>query len=167
MDSMDWYLVHTKTHSEKTAEMNLQQLGVEVFCPLLQQEKIIRRKRQHVVAPLFPGYLFAKFDPNHQYRAVHYATGISKVVMFGATPAKVEEELIEALKAKMLNGIMRVAMQSAFKPGQKVRIQDGPFRGLEAVFECEMSDHQRVALLLQAVGYQARVVLRTEQVSSI
>jgi transcriptional antiterminator RfaH len=164
---MNWYLVNTKTHSEKMAEMNLQRLGVEVFCPLLQQEKIIRRKRQTVVSPLFPGYLFAKFDPAHQYRAVHYATGISKVVMFGATPAKVEEELIDAMKANMFNGFVRIAVQAPFKPGQKVRIQDGPFRGLEAVFECEMSDRQRVAILLQAVAYQARVVVRTEQVTSL
>ncbi len=58
-----WFLVHTKPHSEKLAETHLQQLGVEIFCPLIKQEKIIRRKRRSVISPLFPGYLFAKFDP--------------------------------------------------------------------------------------------------------
>lgn len=43
----------------------------------------------------------------------------------------------------------------------------GLFGGLEALLECEMSDRQRVALLLQAVAYQARVVVRTEQVTSL
>lgn len=162
-----WYLVNTKSHGEKVAETNLHQLEVEVFCPLLRQEKIIRRKRQNVVSPLFPGYLFAKFDPQHQYRAVQYATGVRKVVMFGSTLAQVEEELINTIKAKMSNGYVRVHVSSSFKPGQKVRIQDGPFRGLEAVFECEMSDHQRVALLLQAVAYQARVVVRAEHITTL
>ena len=46
--SKGWFLVHTKPHSEKLAETHLQQLGVEIFCPLIKQEKIIRRKRRSV-----------------------------------------------------------------------------------------------------------------------
>ena len=59
----DQFLVHTKPHSERLAETHLQQFGVEIFCPLLKQENIIRRRRRSVISPLFPGYLFAKFDP--------------------------------------------------------------------------------------------------------
>lgn len=167
MGPLHWYLVNSKTHSEKIAESSLVHLGVEVFCPLLKQEKIIRRRRQTVIAPLFPGYIFARFDPKHQYRAVHYATGVRQVVTFGSVLAKVEEELIEAIKDRMERGYVTVQAATPFKPGQKVRIQDGPFQGLEAVFECEMSDRQRVALLLKAVAYQARVVVRADQVTSL
>ncbi len=48
-----------------------------------------------------------------------------------------------------------------------MRIQDGPLQGLEAIFEREMGDRQRVALLLQSVSYQARVVVRVDQVVNL
>jgi len=40
-----------------------------------------------------------------------------------------------------------------------VTIQEGPFNGIEAVFEREMDDQQRVVLLLRTLAYQARVVM--------
>ena len=49
-------------------------------------------------------------------------------------------------------------------PGEIIRIQTGPLQGLEAVFVREMSDHERVVLLLRTLTYQARVVLPVEQV---
>lgn len=163
----DWFLVHTKPRSEKLAETHLQQFGLEIFCPLLKQEKIIRRKRRSVISPLFPGYLFAKFDPFRQYRAVHYATGVRRVVTFGTTIARVEESMIEAMKARLFEGCVKMSKCSSFTPGQKVRIQDGPLQGLEAIFEREMSDRQRVTLLLQSVAYQARVVVHVDQVANL
>ncbi len=140
---------------------------MEIFCPLLKQEKIIRRKRRSVISPLFPGYLFAKFDPFRQYRAVHYATGVRKVVSFGTTIARVEESLIEAIKERLFEGGIKVSKCSSFMPGQKVRIQVGPLLGMEAIFERELSVRQRVALLLQSVAYQARVVVHVDQVANL
>jgi len=46
-----------------------------------------------------------------------------------------------------------------FRPGQAVRIQEGPLHGLEAIFEREMPSYQRAVLLLRALSYQARVVV--------
>jgi len=48
---------------------------------------------------------------------------------------------------------------STFRPGQVVRIQEGPLHGLEAIFEREMPGYQRAVLLLRALSYQARVVV--------
>jgi transcription antitermination factor NusG len=49
-------------------------------------------------------------------------------------------------------------------PGDVVQIQEGPFKGLEAVFEREMGDSQRAVLLLQALSYQASLVVNLQQV---
>ncbi len=160
---MDWYAVNTKPRQEDIAELNLQRLGVEIFFPQLKQEKLIRRKRQSVIGPLFPGYLFARFNLDAHYRAVNYAQGVRRMVSFGAAPVAVAEEVIESIKSRVCDGYVTVQPPS-FKPGQVVRIQEGPLRGLEAVFEQETSDHQRVVLLLQTLSYQARVVVPVELV---
>ena len=92
--SMHWYAINTKPHREKQAELHLSQLSVETFLPLLRRSKVIRRMRKTVIGPLFPGYLFARFDVQDHYRAVSYARGVRKIVEFGSTPARVDEELI-------------------------------------------------------------------------
>jgi transcriptional antiterminator RfaH len=161
-----WYAVNTKPHKERQAEMNLTRIGVESFCPLLKESRVIRRVRRTVISPLFPGYLFAKSDLAAQYRTVIYAKGVRTIVAFGSTPAKVEEELIQAIKNRLHNGY--VTLESNLpKAGQVVRIQSGPLSGLEAIFEREMSGSHRAVLLLKMLSGQARVVLPFDQVANL
>lgn len=155
---MHWYAVNTKPHQEHLAEFNLQRFGVETFCPLLKQSKVVRRRQQNSISPLFPGYLFARFRIEEQYRAVLYARGVRNIVAFGSTPATVDEEMIEAMKCRLRNGYVTVPV-SIFTPGQVVRIQEGPLHGLEAIFQREMPGYQRAVLLLRTLSYQARVVV--------
>jgi len=166
-DHAHWYLVHVKTRAEKMASVHLDRLGLETFCPQLKQEKIIRRIRREVLTPFFPGYVFVKFDPMFQFRAVQYATGVRKIVTFGDTLARVDSSIIETMRERMTKGCVHVSNHSSFQPGQKVRIHDGPLQGFEAVFECEMSDRQRVTLLLKTVAYQARVVVPVSQIANL
>lgn len=162
-----WYLVHVKSRAEKSAAVHLERLGLESFCPQLKQEKIIRRVRRDIMVPFFPGYVFVKFDPMFQYRAVQYSTGVRKIVTFGDTLARVDSSIIETLRERMTKGCVDVSNSSSFQAGQKVRIHEGPLQGFEAVFECEMSDHQRVTLLLKTVAYQARVVVPVRQITTL
>jgi len=162
-----WYLVQVKPRGEKVSSIHLDQLGLEVFCPQLKQEKIIRRVRREVVGPLFPGYVFVKFDLLFHYRAVQYATGVRRVVSFGDTFARVDSSIIDTMRARLTQGCIHVSNCSSFQPGQKVRIHDGPLKGFEAVFECEMSDRRRVSLLLERVAYQARVVVPVDQIANL
>ncbi|TLY44372.1 MAG: hypothetical protein E6K58_03070 [Nitrospirae bacterium] len=164
--TMHWYVINTKPHREKEAELQLKRLSVETFLPLLRRSKIIRRMRKTVTGPLFPGYLFARFDLNEHHRAVSYARGVRKIVEFGSTPARVDEELIQGMKTRLCNGYVSLAPR-LLAPGQVVKIQDGPLSGFEAVFEREMPDHQRVVLLLRTLAYQARVVVPSEQVANL
>jgi transcriptional antiterminator RfaH len=161
---VDWYTINTKPHQEDTVERNLQRLGLETFCPLLQQTRVVRRRRLTIVDPLFPGYLFARFNLATHYRAVCYAQGVRKLVAFGQAPAIVDEEIIRSIKSRASNDRCIQIEPASFITGQVVRIQEGPLRGLEAVFEQEMSDHQRAVLLLRTLSYQPRVIVNLEHV---
>ena len=163
VNEMHWYAVNTKPRQEKPAQWNLERLNVEVFYPQLKQKKLIRRRSQMVMGPLFPGYLFVRFDVDKHYRAVHYSQGVRAVVGFGSDPAKVDEEMIESIRSRLEEGYLIIPPPS-FTPGQTVRIQAGPFEGLEAIFEREMPAQERVMLLLKALSYQARVLIDREQV---
>jgi transcriptional antiterminator RfaH len=161
-----WYVVHSKPQQERAAQLTLQRLGISTFFPEVKESKVIRRKKQIRISPLFPGYLFARFRVTDQYRAVVYARGVRAVVSFGLTPVIVDEEIIEAIKGKLVSGYVTTPA-STFTPGQVVRIQEGPLHGLEAIFEREIPGYERAVLLLRSISYQARVVVDVEQVVNL
>lgn len=160
---MPWYVVSTKPHREKQAELHIKQWGIECLLPLLKVSKVIRRTRKTVIAPLFPGYLFARFDLVRHYRAVTYATGVRKIVEFGSGPVELDPAMIDAMKERLTDGYVTPQLER-FKAGQIVHIKGGPLAGLEAVFMREMTDRNRVLLLLNTLGLHAKVTLDSDQV---
>jgi len=158
--NINWYLIHAKARQEGTAEMNLQQLGVETFCPRFKQLKAKRWKTQaEGKGPLFPGYLFVRVDMSTEFRKVTYAHGVLRVVKFGSAPALVAEEIIHSIRAREDDGLVVLSPSSSLNPGQTVLIDKGPFQGFEAIFEQELNGINRVALLLKTVAYQGRIVV--------
>ena len=160
---MHWYVVSTKPHQEKQAEFHLKQYGIECFLPLLKESKIVRRIRKTVIEPLFPGYLFARFDLGKHYRAVSYATGVRKIVGFGSGPVELDVTMIHAIKERMNNGYVEL-MSARPAVGQVVHIKGGPLAGLEAVFMREMTDRNRVLLLLNTLGVHAKLTIDIKHV---
>src|SRR6185295_7887815 len=161
---MHWYAVSTKPHQEKQAELHIKQYGIECFLPRLKESKIIRRMHKTVIVPLFPGYLFARFDLDKHCRAVSYATGVRKIVEFGSGPVELDPAMIDAIKNRLHDGYVTL-MPVRPASGQVVHIKGGPLAGLEAVFIREMTDRNRASLLLNTLGFQARLTLNMDQVS--
>ena len=161
---MPWYAVSIKPHQEKQAELYIKRFGIECFLPLLKENKLIRRTRKTVIEPLFPGYLFARFDLDKHYRAVSYATGVRKVVEFGTGPVELDATMIDAIKERLNDGYVTL-MPVRPMHGQVVRIKGGPLGGLEAVFIRQMTDRNRALLLLNTLGFHARLTLSIDQVS--
>lgn len=163
---MLWYLLQSKPRQEHLAVLSLMHLGVEAFSPHLTRSKMIRRKVRRVTEQLFPGYLFAKFDADTEYRKVIYAPSVRNVVTFGSVLALVDEETIELIHSRV-DDRYRVVQPSSLTLGQIVRIEEGPLCGVQAVFERELSGSQRVILLLNAVSYQARITIDREHVVAV
>jgi transcriptional antiterminator RfaH len=153
----EWYVVRTKPHQEDVAESSLGRGGIEVLCPRIQERRLIRRRVQQVVSPLFPGYLFAKCALSG-LRLIRYARGVRNVVAFGSGPAVMSSEVMEEILKRLQGGVVIPPTQT-FAHGNVVRIQDGPLRGLEAVFERELAGQQRAMLLMKMLASQVRVVV--------
>ncbi len=155
----NWYLIHTKVRQENVAEINLQHLGVETFCPCIENTRSTssqgKAKKNN---PLFPGYIFVRVDISREFRKVSYCRGVIRVVKFGLTPAIVEDEIVNTIKTREKNGLV-VIRHPSFKRGQTIVIDNGPFQGFNAIFEQELNGLQRVAILLKTVSFQGRMVI--------
>ena len=160
---MHWYVIRTKPRQERQSEFSLRQLPVETFLPLLKRSTWRGRQEKIVVEPLFPRYIFARFDINDRYRAVNFAKGVLNIVKFGLKPAAVNGALIGAIRERLEDGYVTPATER-FEKGQIVQISGGPLAGLEAVFVSEMTEQHRVLLLLNTLGLHAKLTIDSAQV---
>ena len=74
-------------------------------------------------------------------------------------------EEVEAILGRMEDGA--VVVRPSYRAGDLVRIGTGPLEGLEAIFEREMPDQDRVVLLLRSLSYQARIVVDLAEVVNL
>lgn len=161
-----WYTIQTKPRKEKVVENRLTDLHLEVFLPWLRCRRRVASRFDWVLSPLFPGYLFCRLDLLTSGKAVRYAPGVKDFVKFGSRFAQVGDDVIENLKARCPHGVAEIKPKR-YRRGEPVRITEGPFSGLEAVFEREMKDSERVAILLEFLGRQTRMVLPLEMISPL
>jgi transcriptional antiterminator RfaH len=163
----DWYAVHTHAQSEEKAVHHLNNQGFEVYLPRYLKRRRHARKTELIKAPLFPRYLFVKFDMNlHQWRAINSTLGIKHLVCTGDTPSSVHSEIIEAIQFhENENGIVVVDPCERFQKGDPVRLLDGPFADVVGLFD-GASDDQRVMILLDLMGRRVRVKMKSEFVEA-
>jgi len=116
--------------------------------------------------PLFPGYVFCRLDLVLSGKAVRYTRGVKDFVKFGDRFAEVAEGVIGTLRERCPDGIAQV-QPVTYRAGEPITIKEGPLSGLEAVFESEMKGNQRVAVLLEFLGRQTRVVLSSDMIGRL
>ena len=159
-----WLCVHTRPRRESGAERYCREvLSLDTYYPKLKHLKTIRRVKRWIVGPLFPRYFFCRLNLAQSFRAVQYAPQVVGVISFGGRPSPVDDAIIEHLKQWAGEAVDVVTVRPGFRPGDLVEIADGPLRGLQAVVLQEMSDHDRVAVLLSTLGCQARLIVSRSQ----
>ena len=162
---MEWYCVHTRPREEDAATQYCRQfLELQVFYPRLKRRKITGLTKLWVIGPLFPRYFFCRMNLATHGRAVRYAPHIIDVIRFSDRPVVVEDWIIEDLKRWAGDTVDAVSISPSLAPGDRVEVIDGPLRGLQAVFQQELSDKERVAVLLVTLACQPRLVLNRSQV---
>lgn len=156
-DQPAWYCVRTKPCQEDYAEEHLGQQGIEVYSPRIRMRKTIRRKLCTVNRPMFPGYLFGRFAYCDCARCVGYSLGVLRIVSFGNRPAIVDDDIIAEIRLHANEQGIIILEPPPIRRGDPVTITEGPFRGFEAIFERDLSDRDRVLILLSELEMRARV----------
>lgn len=162
----NWYVIQTKPKKEEEADSYLSTRGVEIFSPLMETFTLRKGRMNKELKPLFPGYIFGKFDLEQNYPLVRWGRGVKKVLGFGGYPTSISEEVVEIIKERTDNeGIMRG--KQIFKANDVIRIKTGPFKDLLAIFERWVSDSERVKILLNLIGYQPAVEMHYSMIEKV
>ncbi|MFQ5851067.1 MAG: transcription termination/antitermination protein NusG [Candidatus Binatia bacterium] len=161
-----WYTIQTKPRKENSVEKRLGDLGLEVFLPWVRLRRRIGSRYQRILAPLFPGYLFCRLDLFITGKAARYAPGVRDFVKFGNRIAEVGEEIINGILERCPGGVAEIRPRP-YHVGEPVLIKEGPLSGLEGIFEREMRGSERVAVLLELLGRQTRLILSSEMIGRL
>jgi len=165
MDMKRWYVVSTKPRNEDRSAANLAQGGIEVLSPKLKFRRWREGKFVEIVEPMFPSYIFVKFHPVDEFRLVKYTRGIKTIVNFNGRIIPLADELIAFVRQRLVDGVATVEKKE-FQKGEKIIIQEGPFKGFSGIFEKELDGRERIAILLEGVDYCARMEIDRELVAS-
>ena len=134
-----WYLLSTKSRSEKIAYDNLNNQDHETFLPTLAHT--------NKTAPLFPGYIFVKPRLGASYVSIKSTRGVNQFIKFGDVFPVISESLIKFLRARIEHFEALITHQNKYQKGQIVYVENGPFKDFEAVFAAYDKDKNVFVLL--------------------
>jgi len=95
-----WYVIQTKLNKEEEVQSFLSIQGIEAFNPLMETFRIKGGKESKKLIPLFPTYLFGKFDVEQDYPLIRWARGVKKILRFGGYPTPVSEAVVELIRQR-------------------------------------------------------------------
>ena len=124
-----WFAVNVRHQHERMAAGAMSAHGVETFLPLYRERRRWSDRVKHLDAPLFPGYVFGRFPVEDRVRVLRIP-GVARIVGFGGSPAPVPFHEIDRVRAALASKLP-IGPWPYPKMGDRVRIEDGPLRGVE------------------------------------
>jgi transcriptional antiterminator RfaH len=101
---------------------------------MITTEKLSRARLSVVEEPLFPRYLFISLDNGRQgqnWAPIRSTIGVSGLVTFGSSPAKIDPALIDLLRSQEAG--LSLSPERLFQKGERLRVTDGAFASLAKV----------------------------------
>jgi transcriptional antiterminator RfaH len=164
----DWYAIYTKPKEEPRADMNLAAWGVETLAPKILERRTneFSGKPSYFVKPLFPRYIFARFNAERLLRKVHYTRGVHSIVSLDGRPIKVDESVIEVVKSRIKeDGYVKIGED--LNVSDKVVVKSGALKNFEGIFERRIKASDRIMILMTAITYQGRISIEEQMVQKI
>ena len=129
-----WSALYTRSHCEQLVYDQLTAKGFHIFLPKLDMWSQRSGKRHLISVPMFPGYLFLRHAIDKtSYIDVRKARGLVRILGERWDRLSVVPDVeIEAIYTA-LNACLPVMPHPYLQEGQKVRITQGPLRGVEGI----------------------------------
>lgn len=126
-----WYGLRTRSNQEKVAAVVLAGKGYHQYLPVYRSRRRWSDRVVEAEKPLFPGYVFCRFDAKKRLPIVT-TPGVVSVIGFGSGPTPIAESEIEAVQAVLQSGLPAEPLPFV-REGERVRVKRGALEGLEGI----------------------------------
>lgn len=167
-----WYVIHCYSGYENKVRQNLEQrietMGMkdkifDIVVPTQEEIEIRDGKRRTVERHIFPGYVLVNMILTEEsWYVVRNTPGVTGFVGIGNQPTPLRPEEVAQILKRMEAETPTIKV--TYKPGDRVRIIDGPFNDFRGVVsEIDMERH-KVRVMVSFFGRETPVELDFLQV---
>ncbi len=161
-----WFCIKSKPRQEAVAVRNLKAVGdIDIFFPRIRRTRRGHEKNKEVIEPLFPGYIFVKFNPEDSQGTVKSTRGVLHLVSKNGKAVDVDYKVIDELKALGPDGILSM-LDEELKVGVRIKVIRGIFAGSEGEVLKLATPQKRIAVLLTLLGAQQSVEMPMDDVAT-
>ena len=126
-----WYAVRVRSNYEKHVRLSLRGKGFETFLPLYSKLSKWSDRVREIDAPLFPGYVFGRFDAVRRL-PVLLTPGVVNIVGNATGPLSVDEEELNGVRRLVESG-GPIAPWAYLAAGDIVEVERGALTGLRGI----------------------------------
>ena len=154
MTRVDWFALWTRSRHEQVVREQLERKKVEVFLPTITKWSRWKDRKKQVDWPLFPGYCFARFDPEDTLPILK-CTGVVNIVSFEGEPAAIPELELENIRL-LIDTELAFDSVPLIKEGSMVEVVHGPLKGVVGRL-IQKKEKARLVLSVDLIGQAVSV----------
>jgi len=143
-----WYVAYTYPRHEKAVADQVQLRSVETFLPTYTLKSQWKDRRVQLELPLFAGYVFTRMTVRERVKVLSVPSVI-RILSYRGMPAPIGDAEIEALRMCVANGA-KLEPHPYVAVGDRVRVRDGAFEGLEGIV-VRKSNHCKLVVSLSLI----------------
>ncbi len=170
-----WYVIHSYSGYEDRVKRNLEQriesMGMQdkifrVIVPTEEEIEVKDGQRRITKRKIFPGYILVQMImTDDSWYVVRNTPGVTGFVGMGNKPTPLRPEEVQRILKRMEAEAPKVKV--TFRPGQRVRIIDGPFTDFVGTVDEINEERGKVRVLVSFFGRETPVELDFLQVEKM
>lgn len=174
-DGRAWYVVNCYSGNEEKVQHNIEQriesMGMaeyifDVIVPTEEEVEVKDGERISVERRVFPGYILVNMlQTEESWYMVRSTPGVIGFVGMGDDPTPLQTEEVARILKRMESEAPRIKV--TFRPGQRVRIVEGPFKDFHGTVADLDMDRAIVRIMVNFFGRDTPVELDFLQVEKM
>lgn len=160
-----WYILITRSRSEKKVAKQLSDAGYTVYLPLVKVKHAWKDRNKVIEEPLFPSYLFIQCTLERR-NGVFISSGVIKYLQWGSKPLSLPDAEVERIKRACEYGGPIHVEKSDYQVGEEVKITSGYFRGVSGNIN-EVKSKGRLSIAIRSLSCAITIELNEEEVKHL
>jgi transcriptional antiterminator NusG len=152
---IQWFALWTRSRHEQVVRDQLAQRQLEAFLPTIPKWSRWKDRKKKIDWPLFPGYCFARFDPN-DLLPILKCTGVVSIVSFEGRPAPIPAFELENIR-RLIGSELQYDPCPLIHEGMMVEVVHGPLVGVIGRLVRKDAHHSRLVLSVDLIGQAVSV----------
>jgi transcription antitermination factor NusG len=151
----NWFAIWTRSRHEQVVREQLEKKQIDAFLPTIAKWSRWKDRKKKIDWPLFPGYCFARFNPDNAL-AVLKCSGVVSIVSFEGKPAPIPEYELDSIRL-LVSSDLQFDPCPMIKEGMLVEVVHGPLRGVIGRLMRKDAPRARLVLAVDLIGQAVSV----------